>query len=161
VRRRQSACRSRDARFGAGIGDELDKRTRRIGGMVAAATNLGSGLGAVGREARWGALNRVRSWLGSESPRERPTVERRDPFDGSTALLPDLTVIWQADPTFDRRAASLALHEALSEWRAGERSLIAMSAETSDIARAEGEVTVLRAAYQQRVQAVRTGLLEE
>jgi|GEM_PF-6623913 hypothetical protein len=129
--------------------------------MVAAATNPGSAIGAVVGTARWGALRLVRLCLGSEPAREHHGANRLDSVVDPAALQADLTVIWQADLAFDRPAASMAVREALSAWRAAERSLIAMSAETGDFARAEGEVTILRAAYQRRVEAVRTGLGED
>jgi hypothetical protein len=132
-----------------------------MGGMVAAATNLGPGVGAVVGSARWGVVRLVRTWLGPDPLGEHGRTEQLEVAAGPAALPPGLTVIWQADLESDRHTASLALHEVLSEWRAAERSLVAMAEGSSNYARAQAEVAALRLSYQGRFEAVRTRLHAE
>jgi hypothetical protein len=128
--------------------------------MVAAATNVGPGAVRVASNARWGAMRLVRAWLAPVPAPDERSINRLDAVADLPARPPELTIVWQADRGFDRRAASLALREVLSAWRAAERVVAATSPEDDDFARGEGEVTVLRAAYQRRFEAVRTRLHE-
>ncbi|MEA2674165.1 MAG: hypothetical protein QOI92_1357 [Chloroflexota bacterium] len=98
--------------------------------------------------ARWGVLRL-----------ERRRINRLDAVVDPPAFPPDLTVVWQADSAFDLRAARIALREALTEWREAERRVSA-AADPGAFAVAQVEVSVLRAAYQRRFEAVRSSLHE-
>lgn len=119
--------------------------------MVAAAPN----------PRAWAPLRLLRAWRGSDEAAEQADIAPIEMPISPPTLPPDLTIVWQADAAFARRAASAALRDVLSEWRAAERRLGAMSAESGEFARAEGEVVVLRAAYQRRFEAIRTTLHDE
>jgi hypothetical protein len=120
-------------------------------GMVAAAPN----------PRAWAPLRLLRAWRGSDQTAEPAGIAPIDMPISLPTLPPDLTVVWQADAAFARRTASVALRDVLSQWREAERSLSAMSAESGEFTRVEGEVVVLRAAYQRRFEAIRARLRDE
>jgi hypothetical protein len=130
-------------------------------GMVATVLRAGPGFGAVADSPRWGALRLVRGWL-ERAPAPDPAGSELGDWEvGPPAPDPGLTVIWQADLELDRLAATRALRDALTAWRAAEQRLVTAAAGTAEYVRAEREVAVLCAAYQRRFEAVRTSLREE
>jgi hypothetical protein len=120
----------------------------RLDKLVGAVTSGGTGIGGMASSARWGVLRL-----------ERRRINRLDAVVDPPAFPPDLTVVWQADSAFDLRAARIALREALTEWREAERRVSA-AADPGAFAVAQVEVSVLRAAYQRRFEAVRSSLHE-
>ncbi len=98
-------------------------------------------LGGMGilRMLRWWPADQAAAGGRADAWPAAPALPAQDP--GALAL-----VAWP-EPTFDRRAAALALARTLADWRAAERKLDRMVMDSLDWTRTQAEVAGLRATH--------------
>jgi hypothetical protein len=110
--------------------------------------------GAVVSTPRWGTLRLVRMW-----PAERAA-------DGGVQSWPEesfrpirewrkLALVPAAEPMFDLRAATLALHQVLTEWRTTERELAGYVEGSLDWFHAQAEIAAFKMAYRRLFDEIR------
>lgn len=111
--------------------------------------------GAVG----WGVLRLVRQWPSDGtapdgSPDGSPDVWP-DQLPPERDEAPHLTLLPPPDAAFDRRAAALALHQVLAEWRLGARDLDRFAEGSLEWSRMRAQVAALRDAYHRLFREIR------
>jgi hypothetical protein len=107
--------------------------------------------GAVG----WGVLRLVRRWPGDGSdPDDSP-----DGWPGQSPAEPDepppLTLLQPPGAAFDRRAAVVALHQVLAEWRLSAQDLDRFAEGSLEWSRVRAQVAALRDAYHRLFREIR------
>lgn len=107
--------------------------------------------GAVG----WGVLRLVQRWPDDETATDASSGAW--PADSTPAPFqpPHLTLVPPLHPTFDRRAASVALRQVLSEWRVGVRELDRIAEGGLEWSRRWAQVSALRDAYHRLFSEIR------
>jgi hypothetical protein len=107
--------------------------------------------GAVG----WGVLRLVQRWPDDETATDEHSGTWPADAPPARHQPPHLTLVPPSLPRFDRRAASVALHQVLVEWRLGVRELDRIAEGGLEWSRRWAEVSALRDAYHRLFSEIR------